>query len=671
VARQFNEGDRVVVTRKINPGEVDPETGDEWPWIWIDEMDDLVGRELEVLTCSYEESVRARDPDTSRIYLVPNWLVRHVEDEDDRLGQETKLSPEQAHDENYGRLFNTVSNIWDYQYTGYHFNDTHMLLNLDRAKIKQSDREANYLAWTRRRAKKREALKLQLKARPDLAGKRNGLSWSGPKQCLAGEKVKRVVKELTAWAEGRNPQAQIGLLHEIYRTLPRQARLKLPQKAIEAGERYSMQRGAANKPAWVSALPNGIEVFNNTLVRVSDDDPMKVCYIQNITKLMHGDDGLWTRIKPGRFLAKFHPELSEDEIRKWAEKHEAEHAPVELKFVENTDPDGWERVYESASGFSSCMQYAHPDSRYLDYRAHGEDHPVRSYAYPGNGLRLAYIGEGDKVYARTIVRDDEGHKGYIRIFGDSRIHLALEKAGYGNEVDLQGVRIARRTASWDSDSLLVPYLDSIGSVSDEGDYLVISRYGEINAVESSGVVARYTHRCERCGAAVDEDEVSYSDYEDTYHCTYCDDDFVTAVIRVGRYGEEHGAVLIDHAIEVGGTWYVNDDDLLKNAGLVKCVECDEWEDGDNVTETARGFICGCTDLVELDEEDDDGNTWAHPDDAVKALGLPELTEVWLHEDKGFDDTGLSDCEGYVLPDSEAHLALVASTQPSELNLEAA
>jgi len=670
VARQFNEGDRVVVTRKINPGEVNPETGERCTCDWLDEMDDLVGQELKV--CFHGQmsnlGVCIGAP-SGKTYFFPAWLVQHVEDEDDRLEQETKLSPEQAHEENYGRLFNTVSNIWDWRATNAYFNDRNMLLNLVRAKIQQVAREANYLAWKRRRAEKREALKLQLEARPDLYRKRNAKKWSGPKQRLAGEKVKRVVKELTAWAEGRNPQAQIGLLYEIYRTLPRQVTLKLPQKVIEAGERYSMQRGAAYKPAWVAPLPNGVEVFNNTLVRVSDDDLTKVCYIQNLTKLMHGDDGLWTRIKPGRFLAKFHPELSEDEIRKWAEKHEAEHAPVQLKFIENTDPDGWERVYESASGFSSCMQYDLPKCRYLHYLAHGEDHPVRSYAYPGNGLRLAYIGEDDKVYARTIVRDDDGKKGYIRIFGDSRIHLALEKAGYSNEVDLQGVKIAHREASWDRGLLLVPYLDSIGSVSDEGDHLVISRYGEISATESSGVVSRYL--CDRCNSAVDEDETHYSEYENTSYCIHCKGDFVTAVVHVGRYGEERDAVLRDNAIEVGGTWYANDEDLLEKAGLVKCVECDEWEDEDNVIETSRGFICGCTDLVELDEEDDNGNTWAHPGDAVKALGLPDLTEVWLHEDKEFDDTGLSDCEGYVLPQSEAHLAMVASTQPAELNLEAA
>lgn len=657
--RAFNPGDRVVVMRKMFTDERDPATGLEWGFLWLDTMDGWVGKEL-VVCNSNRDSACLSAPSGYPSYYFPIWLVRHASASNAaESGPDTKLSPKEAHRENYGRLFNTVSSVHDWKYTALSLNDRRGFLNLDHEELRQAKREADYLCWMRRRNGVRESFRQQLTARPDLERKRNAQDWS-PKDLARDKHVKRVIKELTAWAEGRNPQAPLSLIRELI-DLPQAARLRLPASIRDAEDRYWAVRYTA-RPAWAGQIPRWQEVFDNTLVRVSDDDPMKVCYIPNLTKLMHGDDGLWTRMRPGRFLAKFHPELSEDKVREWAEKHEAEHAPVELKFVENTDPDGWERVYEAASGFSSCMQYNHPERRFLHEKAHGKDHPVRSYAYPGNGLRLAYIANGDiadadfKVFARAIVRDDIDQKGYIRIFGDGRIKHALKRAGYGEEVELDGVRIARRKASWDSRLLLVPYLDSIGYVDDMDSHLLIRNGGDLDAGQSDGLVKIYSRLCERCGTHVDEDDSRYSGYENTEYCIHCGDNFVSAVVSVGRYGMEYDSVLMDNAIAVNGTWYADDNGLLERAGLVWCVECDEWAHENDVTLTSRGDICGCTTLVELDEEDDDGNSHAHPDDAIEALRLPDLTKVWLHEDKDFDDTGLSDCEQYVLPDSEAHLA---------------
>ncbi|MFA5388106.1 MAG: hypothetical protein WC322_07035, partial [Candidatus Paceibacterota bacterium] len=179
----------------------------------------------------------------------------------------------------------------------------------------------------------------------------------------------------------------------------------------------------------------------------SQEAPGMVAYVESVDKLKRD---IQTRVKPGRFLTKFFSDvLSEKEIKMWAERATAaSEARSTLHFVESTDPDGWEWVYESAHNFSSCMMYDHPDERYLSEGLYGEYHPVRAYAYPGNGLRLAYIGDpvgtpGGRVYARAIVRDTKGYEGFIRVYGDSSIHALLEQAGYASTTSLKGVKVRK------------------------------------------------------------------------------------------------------------------------------------------------------------------------------------------------------------------------------------
>ena len=72
------------------------------------------------------------------------------------------------------------------------------------------------------------------------------------------------------------------------------------------------------------------------------------------------------------------------------------------------------------------------------------------------------------------------------------------------------------------------------------------------------------YHCPRCNAAHDdEDDIHYSDYEDTHYCSECEAAFVFAVVRVNRSGRrELDMVLEYNAIEIDWDWYANDDDLL-------------------------------------------------------------------------------------------------------------
>jgi hypothetical protein len=407
------------------------------------------------------------------------------------------------------------------------------------------------------------------------------------------------------------------------------------------------------------------------LAHVSTEDPSQVAYYQSFDKLMRGIE---TRTKPGRFLTKFYPDLSAEEVRKWAERMvvQAERAAGKstLRFVENDDPDGWEWVYENAHGFSSCMMYDHPDSRYLNPRCYGDDHPVRCYAYKGNGLRLAYLGdpvgtEGGRVYARAIVRDPDhanpeffgpvssryNVKGYVRVYGDSRLTSYLDAAGYTLRVGLEHVRMVR--AMMDDDCFIFPYLDATNAFDDHGDYLLVTSSGDYSGCQSDGLVARqHQYCCGRCNAEHDdEDDLHYSDYEATQYCSSCEDDFVYAVVRTGRYGTERDMVLINNAIEIDGDWYADDPVLLSDCGFVQCIDCEEWVALDDTTTTDSGLVCSnCDDeLVELAEESPEGNTMGYRPDCTMYVNTETGEEAWLDDGSNADDYTTSDADGEEVP----------------------
>lgn len=397
---------------------------------------------------------------------------------------------------------------------------------------------------------------------------------------------------------------------------------------------------------------------------ISTEDPTKVAFTENVDKL---ERNIQTRVKPGRFLQKYFSDvLTAKEIRKWSERFAAQaSALTTLRFVENTDPDGWEWVYENAHGFTSCMQYDR-DTRYLDDECYGKDHPVRAYAYPGNGLRLAYLGDavgtdGGRVYARAIVRNnaDGTPQGFVRIYGDDRILAYLRETGYGGCTDLSGVRLAKRTMETeDRVKFICPYLDgSADRVIVHADHLEVVKHGGIDASSSSGLIDYEEYVCPRCDAShSDEGNIHYG-HGDLVYCSSCGDDIVFAVVGGTRFGGlRYEDVRDDDTVTINGEVYLDDHGLLESLGFVLCEECGEWEDQGEMTTTSRGPICSCTDLVELAAPDPYGNNYAHPMDTVVAIDTETGDEVSIHEDTGFD-------ERYVDPDTWDGVTRAIDTEP--------
>ena len=380
---------------------------------------------------------------------------------------------------------------------------------------------------------------------------------------------------------------------------------------------------------------------------VSTDDPMMLAYTQSGDKAVRD---IQTRVRPGRYLQQFFSDvLSEKDIRYWAERQQSMADNSDLHFVPNTDPDGWEWVYEHASGFTSCMQYNHPSSRYLAHGLHGDNHPVRVYCHPKNDLALAYLGDkqhsdSGRVYARAIV--NQNTKTWVRLYGDSRIQHALTAKGYGYGGSLEGQRL-RCVDNPVGSGYLMPYLDggttNVSQRYDSAlgdDYFLVDEDGEYDAQNSSGIMdGEPETTCPRCGERCDEDDMTYVEHRGESICNDClNDGYTYAYGRRGQdyypsddviYCETDGeSYYIEYASDyhdihecpIRERWYHIDDMVAMTVGEYE----GEYVYHSEARELPDGEWCTCDEYDDLLEEhtpqDDD-------EEEAEVVTPPQLTQA--------------------------------------------
>lgn len=341
------------------------------------------------------------------------------------------------------------------------------------------------------------------------------------------------------------------------------ARLWGYSDAARSGCRTPVTGERWQKAVWASeAWFKGSKHYFSHALHVSTSSPSLLAYHQNGDKMMRN---IQTQVKPGRYLQQFFSDvLSEKDIRYWAERQQAYSEASELKFVPNTDPDGWVWVYEHPSGFSSCMQWNH-SSRYMDSRLAPDTpyHPVRAYCHPKNNLALAYLGDDYKkfpdgrVFARAIVNTRD--KTYVRIYGDSRIERQLEAAGYSYDSDetLKGEKLQVIELPWGGYAM--PYLDGGCTMVDRHcDYFKVVYDGEYDAQNSSGMIESESITCPCCGDSVeDDDDLTYVECRGESICQDClDENYRYAYGRRGYQDYHH----VDDCVlcESDSEWYTYD-----------------------------------------------------------------------------------------------------------------
>lgn len=219
----------------------------------------------------------------------------------------------------------------------------------------------------------------------------------------------------------------------------------LPENHLSSLEQIECYKARAkalrHRFPWSNQL---LPAWNATLVHLSANVPGKVAYYATVSNLM---SNRLTRTSPELFLERtliYAP----DEIKAaWGCEVLGRTLP-EIKFIANTDPDGWYRIYDCGPG--SCMAGAPL---------------VRQYAHPRNNLGLAYVENAEgRITHRAIV--NHLRKNYIRIYTKEETGpfvAALNKLGYTHSYDaLKNELICLKFEPChrcDSEILVGPYLD--------------------------------------------------------------------------------------------------------------------------------------------------------------------------------------------------------------------
>ncbi|MDD5395289.1 MAG: hypothetical protein PHE17_19880 [Thiothrix sp.] len=303
-------------------------------------------------------------------------------------------------------------------------------------------------------------------------------------------------------------------------------------------------------------------------------DGFKIAYTPDEAK---GLVDIQVSIKPGRYLAKFYPQLDQDTVRRLA---------IDVEgmgdFKVATSMEDIVKVYQG--GPRSCMRY--PSSCCDRYA--GEVHPVSIYG--DSDLQLAYLGDIDNATARALIRPS--NKTYVRIYGDDqRLRAALKGKGYTPDGDgFLGAKVRKIESGG---TYIAPYIDGHDGLDHAGEgWFEIVRSGDYEACRTDGLLEenedededRFT--CEHCDERADIDEASTVNVESRYrqgrfreetwcnHCVenhafYCHGTDESYSDNVAHSEASNGQTYTDtwlrdyaYYCETTDTWFINIEDII-------------------------------------------------------------------------------------------------------------
>ena len=293
-------------------------------------------------------------------------------------------------------------------------------------------------------------------------------------------------------------------------------------------------------------------------------------------------------MKPARAFSMMFPELEHKQIIELTDKYLERFAKRKLFLKEGTDAADFVKAYswtqaptdnintthQRKSSASSCMRY---DFDHLPV------HPVSVYA--SGDFKILWSEDADgKIASRCVVRvmpDGKYRGGPIYGVSEQAIdliehHINTNGGEYGCDGAWEGARLVRKPAD-DADSFYAPYLDpEPRRLHDDGEYLVISDDGEIDANGYQGILGAYDCQCENCGCGMSEDDYYFSEYtecrycndcyyDEHFYCEYADADYhidQSYMVNV-PYGSRNGYTeerVSDWAVEYGDDFVCCDND---------------------------------------------------------------------------------------------------------------
>lgn len=220
----------------------------------------------------------------------------------------------------------------------------------------------------------------------------------------------------------------------------------------------------------------------------------------------------------GRYLKKFHADLSDSQIEALVVKYRTSQVNEIYSLKTTTDMAVISAVYETQMGaghdYTSCMYGKFTWMKVRPYHVYADSPDVA----------LAYMVDDDgKILARSLVTTRENRLGYVRLYATNEQSSSnweakkqkflelLQAAGYGRQRDLEGCRITKQYD--DYDTVIAPYIDGGADyLHDSGDYWLVSSDkdgSEYQACETSGYPSgvRSTVDCYSCDGDVDRDDV--------------------------------------------------------------------------------------------------------------------------------------------------------------------
>jgi len=254
---------------------------------------------------------------------------------------------------------------------------------------------------------------------------------------------------------------------------------------------------------------------------MSRNDPALLAYTQSPEK---GLRGIFTPIKPGRYLTKFFSGvLSEREIAFYAAWQSTGSRGSEwtdaARYPMTFASDSADIVSVYARGPQSCMTGMECVSVYgagdlaIAYLTKGKD-------AGGQVLARALVWPDKKVIGRVYPSGTHWHaEGFVNETASQACGQALLArliaAGYSADTSSRGFNGARLTREDEGDGCCaMPYLDHSYRVTDTGDHFEMNQRGDLLAdttdgrlrVEEEWEEEDIRWRCDRCGDAMDEDD---------------------------------------------------------------------------------------------------------------------------------------------------------------------
>lgn len=370
-------------------------------------------------------------------------------------------------------------------------------------------------------------------------------------------------------------------------------------------------------------IPKDFPVAFNTGAHISTTDASLLAYFPTQG---HWDRRVPQKIKAGRYLKKYFPNMSDDEIRRLSAKlGGTRRLEVYTKWRDMLD------VYlalDENGIVSSCMSKD-------DWTP---VHPLM--VYHESDVVLVAMYDGDEVKARALVNKKTMQ--YPMIYGQwERMDVMLQSAGYSHG-SLDGARInklmcyaPRGTGMSDLEEsvdslrvegdwheLLMPYIDghrdldrsvhNASSVNVHRDFVEIQQEGDYTANSYDSACISQTNKavCECCGGRCDEDDGYYLEWEQLSVCDRCWTHDTVSVERWTSRGFHTEAVTHEYAyehcihVEDNDTWYMTSR-CVSEAGYVWSDYHDAYIQLDAAVRVEDDYVLADSDVYVYNEETDE------------------------------------------------------------------